>query len=346
MTGEAILVTGGAGYIGSHACKALKLAGFQPVALDNLSTGHPSFVKWGPLVDADVRDSHAVASALRNYNIAAVCHFAANANVGESVTDPQLYYDNNVVGALSLLQAMRTTGCSKIIFSSTCAVYGEPVITPISEAAALCPVNPYGASKLMVERILSDYSAAYDFEFVTLRYFNASGADLDCELGEVHEPETHLIPRAMMALQGDLCDFAVFGSDYDTPDGTAIRDYTHVADIADAHIAALARLLANGGSGIFNLGTGHGYSVREVIEAISSATGRKIPLLLKPRRPGDPPVLIADPSLARTELKFTAPRSSLETIISSAWAWHQRPALRAPDDLNGALHATGSKGAT
>ena len=324
MTGEAILVTGGAGYIGSHACKALKLAGFQPVVLDNLSTGHASFVKWGPLVEADVRDSQAVASALRTYNIAAVCHFAANSNVGESVTDPQRYYDNNVVGALSLLQAMRTTGCRKVIFSSTCAVYGEPLITPIAEEAALSPVNPYGASKLMVERILSDYSAAYDFEFVTLRYFNASGADLDGELGELHEPETHLIPRAMMALQGDLSDFAVFGSDYNTPDGTAIRDYTHVADIADAHIAALARLLTNGGSGIFNLGTGHGHSVREIVEAIASATGRKIPLLLKPRRPGDPPVLIADPSLARVQLKFAAPRSSLETIIASAWAWHQK----------------------
>ena len=340
MTGEAILVTGGAGYIGSHACKALKLAGFQPVVLDNLSTGHASFVKWGPLVEADVRDSQAVASALRTNNIAAVCHFAANSNVGESVTDPQRYYDNNVVGALSLLQAMRATGCRKIIFSSTCAVYGEPLITPINEEAALSPVNPYGASKLMVERILSDYSAAYDFEFVTLRYFNASGADLDCELGELHEPETHLIPRAMMALQGDLCDFAVFGSDYNTPDGTAIRDYTHVADIADAHISALARLLTNGGSGIFNLGTGHGYSVREIIDAIASATGRKIPTLLKPRRPGDPPVLVADPSLARAQLKFAAPRSSLETIIASAWAWHQRSAQRAPHDVKGALHPT------
>lgn len=332
MTDHAILVTGGAGYIGSHACKALRLAGYRPIALDNLSTGHSSFVKWGPLVEADVRDTQAIVSALTDYKIAAVFHFAANANVGESVTNPQQYYNNNVVGTLSLLHAMRTAGCNKIIFSSTCAVYGNPTTTPISEVAALSPINPYGASKLMVERFLSDYRAAYELEFVTLRYFNASGADLDGDIGESHEPETHLIPRAIMALQGYLSDLAVFGTDYETADGTAIRDYTHVADIADAHIIALRRLLTNGGSGIFNLGTGRGYSVREVIEAIEKATGRKIPLVLNPRRAGDPPVLIADPSLAYAELSFAAPRSSLETIISSALAWHQTldPPLKDP----------------
>ncbi len=318
-----VLVTGGAGYVGSHACKALNRAGYTLVTLDNLSTGHADFVKWGPLVEADIRDTEAVAAALQRHDVVAVLHFAACAYVGESVSDPQKYYENNVVGTASLLAAMRRAGCELIVFSSTCAIYGEPKSIPIGEEAPKDPVNPYGATKLMIEQMLEDYAKAYGLRYVALRYFNACGADAEGEIGELRDPETHLIPRAMMALQGHLDGVTIFGDDYDTPDGTAIREYIHVTDLAAAHIAALERLLGGGGSGSFNLGTGRGYSVGQVIEEIGRGTGESLVVESGPRRPGDPAALIADPRRAQAELGFAPQFSDLKTIIALAWAWHR-----------------------
>lgn len=321
---RAVLVAGGAGYVGSHTCKSLARAGFLPIVLDNLSNGHREYVRWGPLVQADLRDTAAIADTIRQHRCLAVLHFAAFAYVGESVTDPAKYYDNNVTGTLSLLAGMRAAECDALVFSSTCAVYGQPAQVPIVEDTQPDPVNPYGASKLMVERILADFRPAYGLRPIALRYFNACGADPDNEIGELRDPETHLIPRAMMALQGHIPDFAVFGTDFETPDGTAIRDYVHVADLADAHVAALGRLLAGAPGGVFNLGTGRGYSVREVLHAIEREAGEQLPGVTGPRRAGDPAVLIADPTHARRELGFDPVRSDLETIVRTAWAWHRR----------------------
>ena len=251
---KSVLVTGGAGYVGAHCCKALRTAGYLPVVVDNLSTGHENFVRWGPFVRADIRDTSSLVEVFQTHNVSAVLHFAASSYVGESVIDPQKYYENNLDGALSLLRAMRRTSCGKVVFSSTCAIYGEPASIPIREDATAEPINPYGASKAMVERMLGDYARAYGMSFVALRYFNACGADPDSEIGELRDPETHLIPRAMMAIQGYVADFAVFGTDYATPDGTAIRDYVHVCDLADAHVISVERLLNGGSSGCFNLG--------------------------------------------------------------------------------------------
>jgi UDP-arabinose 4-epimerase len=320
----AILVTGGAGYVGAHACKALRRSGYTPVVLDNLSTGHESFVRWGPLVQGDLRNTEAVLAAIRSHKAEAVLHFAASAYVGESVANPQKYYENNVGGSLSLLRAMLEADCRKLVFSSSCAIYGEPEQLPISETALKNPVNPYGASKLMVERMLSDYGRAYPIQSIALRYFNASGADPEGELGELRDPETHLIPRAMMAIQGYIPDFAVFGSDYDTPDGTPIRDYIHVCDLADAHVAALRRLLTGEPGGAFNLGTGRGYSVKQVLDAIAAETGASLSVLSGPRREGDPAELVAQASLSRSELRFDPRLSDLKTIIRTAWHWHRR----------------------
>ncbi|MGH7069971.1 MAG: UDP-glucose 4-epimerase GalE [Acetobacteraceae bacterium] len=321
---SAVLVAGGAGYVGAHACKSLARAGFCPVVVDNLSTGHRDFVRWGPLVEADLKETAAVAAAIRRHGCVAVLHFAASAYVGESVTDPAKYYENNVAGTLSLLRAMRTEGCSVLVFSSTCAVYGEPQQVPIDEEAPRKPINPYGASKLMVERILADFRPAYGLCSAALRYFNACGADPEGELGELRDPETHLIPRAMMALQGHAPDFTVFGADFETPDGTAIRDYVHVSDLADAHVAALAKLLGGAPGGVFNLGTGRGYSVKEVLEAIESEAGERVPRVSGPRRPGDPAVLVASAARARETLGFEPVRSDLTSIVRTAWAWHRR----------------------
>lgn len=321
---KSVLVTGGAGYVGAHCCKALLTAGYLPVVVDNLSTGHESFVRWGPFVQADIRDTSALVDVIRTHNVSAVLHFAASSYVGESVIDPQKYYENNLNGALSLLRAMRTTHCGKVVFSSTCAIYGEPASIPIREDATVEPINPYGASKAMVERMLGDYARAYGMSFVALRYFNACGADPDSEIGELRDPETHLIPRAMMAIQGYVADFAVFGTDYATHDGTAIRDYVHVCDLADAHVAAVERLLNGGGGGCFNLGTGQGLSVKQVLDAIAVETGEQLTVTQGDRRPGDPPVLVADASQARRELNFQPTRSNLKTIIATAWQWHRR----------------------
>ena len=324
MSSRAILVTGGAGYVGAHTCKALAGAGYTPVVFDNLSTGHSSFVRWGPLVQGDIRDHAAVLKAIHDYNAEAVLHFAASALVGESVTDPKKYYENNVAGSLSLVRAMLDANCRNLVFSSTCAIYGEPREVPISETVPPNPVNPYGASKLMVERILSDYCRAFPLRSIALRYFNASGADPGGEVGELRDPETHLIPRAMMAIQGHINDFAVFGTDYDTPDGTPIRDYIHVSDLAHAHVLALQRLRDGGAGGAFNLGTGHGYSVKQVLDAIAAETGVSLRAIPAARREGDPPVLVANATLAKAELGFEPTMSDLESIMKTAWAWHLR----------------------
>lgn len=326
----AILVAGGAGYIGSHCSKAVAEAGFLPICYDNLTTGHRNFVQWGPLVVGDIADSIQVASVIRRHNVRAVMHFAASSAVGESVADPQKYYLNNVAGTLGLLQGMREAGCARLVFSSTGATYGNAGRDPILESAAGPTVNPYGRSKYMIEQILADYRAAYGFASVCLRYFNACGADASGTIGELRDPETHLIPRALMALQGHVGDFAIFGTDYDTPDGTAVRDYIHVDDLAAAHVAAINLLLQDSPGGVFNLGTGTGYSVKEIVDAIRRETGEDVPVVMRERRAGDPAILVANPTKSEQELGFKASRSDLGTIIRSAWAWHQKahPRLR------------------
>jgi UDP-arabinose 4-epimerase len=324
MSSGSILVTGGAGYVGAHACKALYRAGYRPVVVDNLSTGHKDFVRWGPLIEADIREADTVRDAIRTHDVRAVLHFAGSAYVGESVADPQKYYENNVVASLSLFHAMLEAGCRSIVFSSSCAVYGEPESLPILETSPKNPASPYGASKLMVERILSDFAPAYGVKAISLRYFNASGADPEGEIGELRNPETHLIPRALMAIQGYLSDFALFGTDYPTPDGTAIRDYIHVSDLAEAHVTAVARLLGGCKGGAFNLGTGEGHSVKEVLDAIADETRETLSVSKASRREGDPPELVADASLSRAELGFAPRLSDLKTIIATAFAWHQR----------------------
>jgi UDP-glucose-4-epimerase GalE len=321
--GPAILVTGGAGYIGSHCCRALAAAGYHPVVFDNFSTGHRNFVT-GSLVVGDLMDKAALASAFAQHDIVAVMHVAASSLVGESVIDPQKYCWNNVVGTLSQLDAMRGAGCNRLVFSTTGAVYGNADSKALPESFPCAPINPYGASKWMIERILADYRSAYGLGSFCLRYFNASGADASGGIGELRDNETHLIPRAMMALQGHVGDFAVFGDDYDTPDGTAIRDCIHVTDLAAAHLLALKLLLQGHPGGAFNLGTGAGFSVRQILSAIAAETGREVPHVVKPRRSGDPTYLVADPSAARATLKFRAVHSDLATTIRTAWAWHQK----------------------
>jgi len=323
--GPAVLVTGGAGYIGSHACQALKAAGFVPVTYDNLSHGFPSLVRFGPLEEGDIRDRARLLDVIARHKPVAAMHFAALIAVGESVEEPALYYRNNFVGALTLLDALRESGLDKIVFSSTAAVYGMPERQPILETESKSPINPYGRSKLMVEHALGDYDAAYGLKSVALRYFNACGAHPSGEIGEMHEPETHLIPRVLMAAIGTIDAIDVFGTDYPTPDGTAIRDYIHVCDLADAHVAALRYLIAGGTTTAVNLGTGRGNTVREVIEAAKRATGRDIPVRYGPRRAGDPPELVADASQARKTLGWSAQWLDIDAIVSSAWKWHSRP---------------------
>ena len=316
-----ILIVGGAGYVGAHAAKALARAGHQGVVFDSLIHGHRDFVRWGPLITGDVRDAGALAAALSAHRFDAVLHFAALAYVGQSVGEPSAYYDVNVHGTRTLLQAMREAGLNKIVFSSTCAVYGEPETLPITERTRLAPINPYGFSKLVCERMMDDFGAAYGLKSVRLRYFNAAGADPDGEIGEDHTPETHLIPLALDAASGRRGPLRVFGADYPTPDGTAIRDYVHVTDLADAHVKALVYLLNGGGTLAVNLGTGRGASVGEVVAGVERTTGRRVPIEKAPRRAGDPAILVADPAQARARLAWTASRSNLECLLSDAWAW-------------------------
>jgi UDP-arabinose 4-epimerase len=317
-----ILVTGGAGYIGSHACKALARAGYVPVVYDNLSRGHREAVRWGPLVEGDIADHARLGAAIAEHRVTAVMHFAAYAYVGESVGNPSLYYRNNLCGTLSLLEAMRETGVVEIVFSSTCATYGTTDAIPIRETAPQNPVNPYGETKLAIERALRWFGQAYAMRSVSLRYFNAAGADPEGEIGEDHEPETHLVPLVLQAALGQRPAIEIYGTDYPTPDGTAIRDYIHVDDLADAHVRALERLRAGGASIALNLGTGRGHSVREVIAAAEAVSGRRVPARDSPRRHGDPPALVADPSLAAETLGWRARHSGIEAIIRTALAWH------------------------
>jgi UDP-arabinose 4-epimerase len=318
------LVTGGAGYVGSHTAKALARAGHTCVTFDNLSTGHRDFVRWGPLVEGDVRDDAALDAAFSEHRVDAVLHFAARAYVGESVSEPSRYYDINIGGTRTLLDAMVRARVKRIVFSSSCAVYGAHGIEPIAERQPTNPINPYGFSKLACERMMDDYEVAHGVRSARLRYFNAAGADPEREIGEHHDPEPHLIPLVLDAAAGRSPRINVFGVDYPTHDGTAVRDYVHVVDLAAAHIAATERLLGGGGSIALNLGAGEGKSVRETILAAESVTGRRIPSLDAPRRRGDPPVLIADTTLAQRTLNWKPARSHLETILRDAWAWSQK----------------------
>ncbi len=315
-------MTGGAGYIGSHAAKALHRAGYRVVVYDNLVAGHRAAVKYGELVEGDITDVAAVREALRRHEIDAVMHFAAFLDVGESVRDPVRYYRNNVVGALSVLEAMAAANVRHFVFSSTCAIYGEPIETPIAETHPQNPINSYGETKLAVERALPHFERAHHIHSVALRYFNASGADPDGEIGEDHSPEIHVIPRAIDAAKGGP-GLQVFGDDYPTPDGTCLRDYIHVADLADAHVNALEAIAETGKSGAYNLGTGHPHSVREVIDTVSHVTGRRVPWTLAPRRPGDPAVLFAAAQKAHAELHWTPRVADLQTIVRTAWEWHR-----------------------
>lgn len=323
------LVTGGAGYIGSHLCKLLARRGDLPVTYDNLSRGHRRAVKWGPLEQGDLGDGDRLRAVLRHWRPDGVFHFAASAYVGESIADPALYYRNNVAGTLSLLEAMRDAGVGRIVFSSTCATYGIPTVQPIREDTPQQPINPYGASKLMIERMLRDFAAAYGLRALIVRYFNAAGADPEGETGEDHDPEPHLIPLAILSALGRGPELRILGTDYDTPDGSAVRDYVHVWDLATAHVSAMERLAGNrpdDGAGVeaFNLGTGRGSSVLEVVAAVERVVGRPVPVLRSPRRPGDPPVLVADAGRAHRVLGWSPSLSDLDTIIGSAWRWHAR----------------------
>jgi UDP-arabinose 4-epimerase len=325
-----VLVIGGAGYIGSHTARALDRLGHTPLIYDNLSTGYDSLSRGFELVKGDILDQATLLPVLRRVD--AVMHFAAHAYVGESVTNPRKYFHNNVEGGLSLLNAAVDAGVKKIIFSSTCAVYGEPSRVPISEKTVRQPVNPYGVSKLFFEHALEAYGRAYDLPFAILRYFNAAGADESGEIGELHQPETHLIPLALEAAAGIGPELQVFGSDYPTPDGTCIRDYIHVNDLAEAHVKALDHLQAGKPSFAANLGTGRGHSVREVVTTVEEVTGNSVPLRLCPRRVGDPPALVADPSFAESLLQWKAERS-LRVSVSTAWNWMERRRHRTPGIL-------------
>lgn len=318
-----VLVVGGAGYIGSHAARALKRSGHEVIVFDNLSTGYEFLAAGFEFVKGDVLDSPALARVLPRAE--AIMHFAAHAYVGESVTNPKKYFHNNVEGGLSLLNAALDAGVKKIIFSSTCAVYGDPAKVPIDENTTRQPVNPYGVSKMFFEQALEAYDRAYGFRYASLRYFNAAGADESGEIGELHNPETHLIPVALRAAAGLGPELQVFGSDYPTPDGTSIRDYIHVNDLAIAHVKALDRLMAGKESFAVNLGTGSGYSVLEVIAAVEKVTGTPVPRKIVGRRAGDPPALVANPAKAQSLLEWKATRG-LHEVVETAWKWMERGA--------------------
>jgi len=319
-----VLVTGGAGYIGSHTCKALSQVGYTPVAYDNLVYGHRQAVRWGPMEKGDISDRGRLEEVISRYKPRAVVHFAAYAYVGESVREPSKYYRNNVAGSLTLLEVMRGYEINSLVFSSTCATYGLPQSAAISEDHPQQPINPYGASKLMIERMLKDFDQAYDFRHVALRYFNAAGADPEGDIGENHEPETHLIPLVIQTALGKRSHVDIYGADYETPDGTAVRDYIHVTDLAKAHVQALKYLERGRNSVMLNLGVGRGCSVREVIRCVEAVTGKSISVREMPKRAGDPPILVADARRADEILGWRPVCSGLEDIVDTAWRWHSR----------------------
>ncbi|TGQ66669.1 MAG: UDP-glucose 4-epimerase GalE [Mesorhizobium sp.] len=318
MTVAAVLVTGGAGFIGSHTCKLLSAAGYLPVVYDNLSRGNEKSVAWGPLVIGDIRDQDTLQGAMKTYRPTAVIHFAALAYVGESVREPAEYYSTNVTGTIAVLDAARSNSIKNIIFSSSCATYGVPDALPVRETSAQNPISPYGRTKLMGEQIIGDYAAAYGMKYAILRYFNACGADPEGELGEWHSPETHLVPRVLMAASGIIDEIEVFGTDYDTSDGTCVRDYIHVSDLARAHLKALLHLEVGRESLSVNLGTGRGVSIKEILQAVSRMTSRPVPAVYRTRRPGDPAELYADPANAREHLGFVPELSDIDTIVKTA----------------------------
>ena len=320
----AILVCGGAGYIGSHVNKVLNQMGYETVVFDNLVYGHRGAVKWGTFVQGDLKNIEEIEAVFQRFPIEAVFHFAAYAYVGESVTDPEKYYFNNVANMLNLLHVMKKHSCDKIIFSSTCATYGEPEQMPITEDMPQHPINPYGASKLMIERILKDYGSAYGSKYAVLRYFNAAGADPDGEIGENHDPETHLIPLILDAASGKRPNVKVFGTDYPTRDGSCIRDYIHVMDLASAHILALQYLEKGGVSDFFNLGNSLGNSVLEVVDSVKRVTGREFTVVRTGRRAGDPAELVGSSEKAKRILSWEPRYAEIDTIVAHAWTWHER----------------------
>ncbi|MGO8997823.1 MAG: UDP-glucose 4-epimerase GalE [Polyangiaceae bacterium] len=316
-----VLVTGGAGYVGSHAAKALRVAGFEPIVLDDLSVGHEWAVRYGPLVRGSIHDLDLVSRLLAEERVGAVMHFAASAYVRESLEVPEKYFRNNVAGSIALLEASLRAGVRAFVLSSSCAVYGIPEIVPIAESSLLEPINPYGESKLMIERMLDWYGRLRGLRWAALRYFNAAGADPDGEIGEVHDPETHILPLLVQAARGERGPIPLFGTALPTPDGTPIRDYVHVTDLADAHVRCLNWLLEGGASRAFNLGTGTGASIRELIGLVAKETGRTPPVVERPASPGDPPILIADSRAAASDLGWTPRCSSLDFIVHTAAKW-------------------------
>jgi UDP-glucose-4-epimerase GalE len=321
---KVVLVTGGAGYIGSHVCKALALKGFLPVAYDNLCSGNASSVKWGPFEKGDIRDRERLSEVISKYRPVAIMHFAALIQVGESVSDPANFYENNVYGSMCLLEEAREAGIDFMVFSSTAAVYGIPETSFLKETSALRPINPYGQTKLAMENMIRDYSNAYGLNFAILRYFNAAGADAFGDIGPMYKKDTHLIPLLMRVASNMMDEIKVFGSDYDTPDGTAIRDYIHVTDLANAHVLALLKIMADKTCLTLNLGTNTGHSVKEVLETAREVTGKKIAASNEDRREGDPPILVANAINAQKELDWHPAHSSLDNIIETAWKWRQK----------------------
>ena len=324
-SGQIVLVTGGAGYIGSHACKALAKAGHVPVAFDNLSTGWEDAVKFGPLERGDLLDPDRLSEVMARHRPAAVMHFAAFSDVGEASRHPGKYWRNNVQGSLNLVEAMLAAGCRNMVFSSTCAVYGDTDGITLDESQPPAPLNAYGASKLAIETMLKDFGAAHDLSSVVFRYFNVAGADPEGEVGEHHRPETHLIPLMLDAVTGQRPALTIYGTDYDTPDGTCIRDYVHVCDLVDAHVAGLERLLAGESGDLYNLGTGHGFSVREVVAQSGEITNREVPVIEGERRAGDAVRLVSGSTRANEVLGWRPERSTLRQMIADAWRWHQSP---------------------
>jgi UDP-glucose-4-epimerase GalE len=320
---EPVLITGGAGYVGSHTCKTLAAMGYLPVTIDNLIYGHTWAVQWGPFVQGDILDSGVLDQIFSKYRPKAVIHFAAFAYVGESVQQPAKYYQNNVAGSISLLEAMRRNECTNIIFSSSCSTYGIPLQVPIPEDHPQVPINPYGRTKLMMEQIIQDYGSAYGIRYAILRYFNAAGADPEGQIGEDHDPETHLIPLLLQTVLGRRECTEVYGTDYDTPDGTAIRDYIHVTDLGNAHVLALKYLCQSRQSLCLNLGTGRGNSVLEVIQAVERVTGKKVTFRTVGRRPGDPPELVAKADQAASLLGWKPDFGDVHDLIATAWNWHR-----------------------